>query len=201
MSQKKYLIREYFELCPGNQCEDLLTESEKQEVRNGAIILTGLIQRADKENGNGRTYPRSVLEREINNYQNLINDRRALGELTHSDDPEIDLTKVSHVMTKVWWEDNDLYGKLRVLTTPNGQTLRSLINDNIKLGISSRGLGSVRSEKGKTIVEEDFALVCFDIVHEPSTANAFMLREAKSRRTSNTRQDRLNSLFYDILGR
>ena len=195
---KQYLLREYYELCPGNQCQDLLTESDKEAVKNGKIILTGVIQCADTKNGNGREYPKGVLEREIKKYQQLINDRRAVGELNHPDTSEVDLKNASHLMTKVWWNGNQVMGKLEVLSTPSGQILRNLIDDGIKLGISSRGLGSVTQRQGSTIVEDDFDLICFDIVHEPSTNNAFMLREHKELLKQNKRFKKLQRLMEEI---
>jgi len=170
----KTLLTEFFELCPDGICQDLLTEREKREISNGALYLSGRIQTCEKKNGNGRVYPCEVLRKEITRYQTVIEDNRALGELDHPDDSVINLRNVSHLMVDVWWQGNDVMGKLKVLDTPSGRILKDLVNAGVKLGISSRGLGSVKENMGKTYVQEDFELICFDIVSEPSTPNAFI---------------------------
>jgi|TARA_A100001515_G_scaffold144827_2_gene150232 hypothetical protein len=196
----KYLIREYFELCPNGQCEDLLTETEKRKIKQeGAVYLTGIIQSADNLNGNGRIYPRATLAREIESYKRLCKERRSVGELDHPDDSVVNLKNVSHVVLDVWWNSNDVMGKIEVLNTPSGEILKSLIGSGIKLGISSRGLGSVRKESGRTMVEDDFQLICFDIVQEPSTKKAFLnLSESKVPNVFN-KNDRINRALNDIL--
>jgi hypothetical protein len=170
----KTLLTEFFELCPDGICQDLLTEREKREISNGALYLSGRIQTCEKKNGNGRVYPCEVLRKEITRYQTVIEDNRALGELDHPDDSVINLRNVSHLMVDVWWQGKDVMGKLKVLDTPSGRILKDLVNAGVKLGISSRGLGSVKESMGKTYVQEDFELICFDIVSEPSTPNAFI---------------------------
>jgi hypothetical protein len=199
----KELLREWYELCDGGTCQDLLTEQEKSFVKSGGLILTGVMQRADKENGNGRVYGRRVLEREVNNYIKIVEDRRALGELDHPEDSVVNLKNVSHMVLKVWWDNDAVMGKVKVLDTPSGKILRSLVESGVKLGISSRGLGSTRKEGGKTIVEDDFQLICFDFVQEPSTPGAFMMSENKKRTLDPnkiwTKADRLNRLLNDIV--
>ncbi len=171
----KYLLREYYELCEGGVCQDLLTEEEKRMVReNNIVFLTGVMQRADAQNGNGRVYPRGILEREVENYKKIVKERRALGELDHPEDSVVNLKNASHMVTEVWWDGDDVLGKVQILNTPSGQVLKELINAGVKLGISSRGLGSVSEQMGKTIVEDDFQLICFDFVSEPSTTGAFL---------------------------
>ena len=171
----KKLLTEFFELCKDGICQDLLTEREKREVTNGVVYLSGRMQTCEKKNGNGRVYPCKVLEREIKNYKNIISDNRALGELDHPDDSVINLRNASHIVTDMWWEGKDVMGKIKVLDTPSGRILKDLINAGVKLGISSRGLGSVKeSIRGVTEVQDDFELICFDIVSEPSTPNAYM---------------------------
>ena len=171
----KYVLREYYELCSGGVCQDLLTEDEKLQVKNGAVFLSGVMQRCDEKNGNGRVYPAPILQREVKNYLKMVKENRACGELDHPEDSVVNLKNASHMVTSLWWEGKDLMGKIKVLSTPSGNVLRSLINDGVKLGISSRGLGSVRESQGKTLVEDDFQLICFDIVSEPSTQGAYMM--------------------------
>lgn len=199
----KQILREFYELCEGGFCQDLLTEEEKIMVKEGGLFLTGIMQKSDQENGNGRIYSRRILEREIENYQKTIADRRALGELDHPDDSVVNLKNVSHMVTKMWWDGNNVMGKVKVLDTPSGNILKNLVKGGVKLGISSRGLGSTRKEAGKTIVEDDFQLICFDFVQEPSTPGAFMMNETKNRIQEQifSKADRLNRLLNDITGK
>ena len=134
----KKLLREYYELCEGGVCQDLLTEAEKKFVANGGMILTGKLQEAEVQNGNGRVYPQKVLRREMQNYDKLVRERRALGELDHPDDSVINLKNASHLVTEVWWDGNSVMGKVKVLDTPSGQVLRSLVDSGVSLGISTR---------------------------------------------------------------
>ena len=194
----KKLLREFFALCDGGICQDLLTEAEKKFVAEGGMILTGICQRANTLNGNGRVYNEQILRREVKNYQKLIDESRALGELDHPDSSVISLEKVSHKVTKLWMDGDDVYGKLQVLPTPAGNILRSLVESGVQVGISSRGLGSVREQNGQTIVEDDFQLICFDMVSEPSTPGAFMMREHKES-LNEAKGDKLNRLFNEIL--
>jgi len=198
----KFLLREYYELCEGGVCQDLLTEEEKIEVANGAMYLTGVMQKANKLNGNGRIYPRHVLVREVRNYQKIVNEARALGELDHPEDSVVNLKNASHMVTKVWWDGDAVMGKVKILDTPSGGILKSLVGSGVKLGISSRGLGSVHEDNsGNTIVEDDFQLICFDFVSEPSTPGAYMMRENKDRsRDYFTKADRINRILNDIVG-
>ena len=170
----KVLLREYYELCDGGVCQDLLTEAEKRFVAEGGMILSGIMQKADTRNGNGRVYPARV----------------------------INLKNASHMVTDIWTKGTDVMGKVQVLNTPSGNILRSLVESGVKLGISSRGMGSVSESAGNTVVEDDFQLICFDFVSEPSTPGAFMMKEAKDLSSPNifNRADNINRLLNDILG-
>tara|TARA_Y100000034_G_scaffold133540_1_gene199257 strand:- start:151 stop:756 length:606 start_codon:yes stop_codon:yes gene_type:complete len=196
----KVLLREYYELCEGGVCQDLLTEQEKQYVANGGMILSGIMQKADAINGNGRVYPHKVLMKEVENYGKLVKERRALGELDHPEDSVINLKNASHLVTDIWWKDKDVMGKVKVLDTPSGKVLQELVKSGVSLGISSRGMGSVREDQGGTIVEEDFQLICFDFVSEPSTPGAYMMKEAKEFQNKVfTKADRINRLMNEVL--
>ena len=196
----KYLLREYYELCAGGVCQDLLSESEKAEVKNGAVFLSGIMQRVDEQNGNGRVYPRNVLMREVKNYMKVVKENRACGELDHPEDSVVNLKNASHMVKDLWWEGKDLMGKIKVLSTPAGKILESLVNDGVTLGISSRALGSVHEQSGKTIVEDDLQLICFDIVSEPSTQGAFMQLSESKIKQPYSKADRINRLLNDIIG-
>jgi len=198
----KVLLREYYALCEGGVCQDLLTEEDKRYVANGGMMLSGKLQEADVQNGNGRVYPYRVMMREVNNYQKLVKEQRALGELDHPDDSVINLKNASHMVTDVWWENKNVMGKVKVLNTPSGQILRSLVESGVKLGISSRGMGSVTEGNGGSVtVEDDFQLICFDFVSEPSTPGVFMKKEAKDLNSPNifTKADRINRLLNEVL--
>lgn len=197
----KYVLREFYQLCDGGKCDDFLTENEKIQVKeNKAFYLTGVLQRADALNGNGRVYPRHILEREIENYKTVISQNRAIGECDHPNDSVINLKNVSHMVTDIWWNGNDVMGKIKILDTPAGNILKSLIQNGVTLGISSRALGSVNEKGGKTIVEEDLQLICFDIVSEPSTKGAFLNLSEVKKRQEITKEDKLIGLIDSILG-
>ena len=193
------LIREYFELCEGGVCQDLLTEADKKFVAEGGLILSGKMQQSDTKNGNGRVYPHSILEREIKNYARLVNDNRALGELDHPDSSVINLANASHMVTRIWMEGNKCMGTIRVLNTPSGNILRSLVESGVKMGISSRGMGSVTERNGVTMVEDDFQLLCFDMVSDPSTPDAFMMTEAKDPTNIFTKEDKIDRALNSFL--
>lgn len=191
MTTKK-LLTEFYELCKDGVCQDILTEREKREVKNGAVYLSGRMQTCEMKNGNGRIYPCEVLRKEVQNYQTIIKDNRALGELDHPDDSVINLRNVSHVVVDMWWEGKDVMGKIKILDTPSGRILKDLIKSGIKLGISSRGLGTVKESSQGTIVQEDFELICFDIVSEPSTPNAYMFPNKKQETSFKVYENKIN---------
>lgn len=194
------LLREYYELCDGGVCQDLLTEDEKRFVAAGGMYLTGKLQQANTQNGNGRVYPYEVLVREVENYKKLVRENRALGELDHPDDSVINLKNASHLVTSIWMDGDTVMGKVKVLDTPSGQVLKSLVESGVKLGISSRGMGSVENRNGQTVVQDDFQLICFDFVSEPSTPEAFMVKEAKEYTNQVfTKADRINRLLNEVL--
>ena len=134
---------------------DLLTEAEKKAVQEGEeIYLAGVMQRAGATNGNGRVYSRPILEREIENYQKIVREGRAVGELDHPDSSVVELKNASHLVTEIRMDGDDVVGKIKILNTPAGKTAIGLLKGGVKLGISSRGLGSTKQEAGKTIVQQ-----------------------------------------------
>ena len=199
----KQLLTEFNALCKDGICRDLLSEREKREMENGVVYLSGRLQTADKKNGNGRSYPYKVLKREMDNYKKIVQDNRACGELDHPDDSVINLKNVSHIITDVWWEGKDVMGKIKIIDSPSGRILKDLINAGVKLGISSRGLGSVKEAMGSTVVQEDFELICFDIVSEPSTPNAYVYPKEQGTMYENkineAKRNIVDDLFKKIL--
>jgi len=193
---KKYVLQEFMNLDYSN---DLLTEEEREGNKRGIhLVLAGKIQSAGKKNGNGRIYPKPTLEREMKNYTKLVKEGRAIGELDHPDSSVVELKNASHLITEVWWDGDDVMGKMKILNTPAGKIAKDLVKGGVQLGISSRGLGSTRQEKGITMVEDDFQLLCFDLVSEPSTTGAYLVAESKVR-THLTKADRINRALNDIL--
>jgi len=178
-------------------------EVEPSKSSDGIVTMKGVIQKAQQPNANNRIYPRPILEREDAKYQELIKERRSLGELDHPDSPIVQLENVSHLITDTKWDGDDLVGTVEVLDTPKGQILEKLINRDIKLGISSRGLGSTsRTNEGYDMVEDDFSLVCYDMVSNPSTSGAYMnLQESIEYKTliSQNRMVLLDEILNDIL--
>jgi hypothetical protein len=155
--------------------ETNLFEGKIQEDASGRTLVKGVLQRAGAENQNGRVYPRNILDREVKKYQQLIQERRALGELDHPESTVINLKNVSHNIKEVHWEGDDVVGTVEILPTPSGNILKELIRAGILLGISSRGMGSTEPLSGNRVqVKEDFELLCWDFVSNPSTHGAFM---------------------------
>lgn len=179
-----------------------LTEGVKGE-RN--LIVEGVVQRADAKNQNGRIYPKPILEKEVEKYiASSIAENRALGELDHPESTVINLKNVSHNIKKLWWEGDDLMGKIEILPTPSGNILRELFANNITVGISSRGMGSVQPlGEGTVEVQDDFELLCWDFVSTPSTQGAFMtptgLNENYNPLNSKDKYSKVNSIISDII--
>ena len=154
--------------------------NEAMKENDGKLVVKGVLQRADAKNQNGRVYPREILTREAKNYnQNFIKQSRAMGELDHPDSSVVNLQNVSHNVTEMHFEGDNLLGTVEILTTPAGKILRELFKNGIKLGISSRGMGSVETIEeadGKPAMKvgDDFELIAFDFVSNPSTHGAFM---------------------------
>lgn len=193
------LLTEWF---PISCTKEIITES--RERHGGRIVLKGPIQKANTLNQNGRIYPRSILEREIMNYQKLIQENRAMGECDHPDSSVVELKNVSHVVKEAHMEGDIVYGSIEILDTPSGKIIQSLIESGVTLGISSRGVGSTQKQGSTQIVQDDFQLICFDMVSEPSTPGAFVLKEGKEVSPNELQQifnktDRINRMFNDIL--
>ena len=153
--------------------------SESINENNGKLIVRGVLQRAEAKNQNGRIYPREILHREAKKYtKEFIKERRAMGELDHPESSVVNLQNVSHNIKEMHWEGDNLLGTVEVLSTPSGNILKELFKSGIKLGISSRGMGSVETvneDDGQvTQVQPDFELIAFDFVSNPSTHGAFM---------------------------
>ena len=165
-NESKYIISEFYAF---NADTKLIKEAEEKHM---PIILKGILQKGNTTNKNGRQYPLEILKREANKYNELVKERRALGELDHPDSAVVSLSNTSHLVTKIWWEGETLYGEVEIIDTPSGNILKGLLRSGVMLGISSRGVGSVKSQSGEDVVQEDFELIAFDFVSSPSTPGA-----------------------------
>ena len=167
-------------------------------------MLQGVLQRAGAKNQNGRIYPKNILARECQRYQKeYIDQHRALGELDHPESSVVNLNNVSHNVLKIWWVNDDLMGAVQVLDTPSGNILKSLFKSGITLGISSRGLGSVKElyKESAVEVQEDFELICWDFVSNPSTNGAFMrpMNESINKNNNTNKYHKVNNVITSIL--
>lgn len=192
----KQLIIDTF---PFEISDTVITESVNNG--NGNIIkVRGKIQEAETENGNGRKYPKPILEREFQKYmEGPVKNRTALGELDHPDSSIINLSNVSHLITKVWWEGNKVMAELELLNTPSGRIAQEIVNNKIPLGISTRGMGSVKQVNENTVeVQDDFDLLCADLVSTPSTPNAYMTL-MESKHYDMGKYEKINSIITDII--
>jgi hypothetical protein len=171
------LLQEYR---PFNVDKQLVEASIKN---NKSLVVTGVLQRAEAKNQNGRVYPREILEREVKAYmEGPVKENRAMGELDHPESSVINLQNVSHNIKRCWWDGDDVMGDVEVLPTPAGNILKALFASGITVGISSRGMGSVKENmsEGTVEVQDDFELLCWDFVSTPSTHGAFMTPKGRS---------------------
>ena len=166
----------------------------------GRMRIKGKLQESEVKNGNGRVYPKEILEREAKKYaETAIKSNTAMGELDHPESTIINLKNASHNIKRIWWEGNDLMGELELLNTPSGKIAQEIILAGIPLGISSRGMGSVQ-QIGETVeVQDDFELLCWDLVSVPSTPNAYMTLAEGKQTQINKDYSKVNSLITEII--
>jgi len=191
----KQVLIEYFSFSPSPRA---LHEAKLSPSKN--LIVSGVVQHAEAKNQNGRIYRLETLVREVEKYMaGPIAENRALGELDHPDSSIINLKNVCHNIRSLWWDGDDLMGKIEVLPTPSGNILKELFLNNITVGISSRGMGSVK-QLGETVeVQDDFELLCWDLVSVPSTPQAYMkLAEGKQAQTV-ADYSKVNGLITEII--
>ena len=199
----KQLIVEYM---PFKHVGSLTESSGAAYGIPGGFVVQGVLQRAGAKNQNGRVYPKPILERECRRYQQeYIDQHRALGELDHPESSVVNLNNVSHNVLKIWWKGDDLHGAVQILDTPSGKILKELFRAGITLGISSRGLGSVKELRNEGVVEvqEDFELICWDFVSNPSTHGAFMrpthMNESTNKNITTNKYAKVNDIITSIL--
>ena len=159
-----------------------LTLTEGKMSDRGNPVVGGILATAEVKNGNGRYYKKSLWEREIDKYMDSVKERRALGELDHPESSVINLKNASHNIVDIYWDGNTVMGKIEILPTPSGNILKALLESNIRLGVSSRGMGSLQENAdGLLEVQDDFDLLCWDFVSTPSNPGSYMttLNEGK----------------------
>tara|TARA_A100000164_G_C21775949_1_gene708603 strand:+ start:383 stop:997 length:615 start_codon:yes stop_codon:yes gene_type:complete len=199
MSNKLKLLTEW---APFEYSSEMIKESK--DLNGGKIIMKGILQKAETLNQNGRIYPKAILEREVRNYQKFIKESRALGECDHPDSSVVELKNASHIVREAHMDGDICYGTVELLDTPSGKILQSLVESGVTLGISSRGVGSTKADGEYQVVQDDFQLICWDFVSEPSTPGAFMMSEGvevnkKDLNRHFTKTDRIDRIFNDIL--
>jgi len=190
------------EWAPFEYTKEMIEESK--ELNGGRIVMKGVLQKANTLNQNGRVYPLPILDRELRNYQKFIRESRALGECDHPDSSVVELKNVSHIVREAHLDGDVVYGTVELLDTPAGQILQNLVEAGVTLGISSRGVGSTKRTGDHQVVQDDFQLICWDFVSEPSTPGAFMMREGKEVNRSDlnktfNKSDRIDRIFNEIL--
>jgi hypothetical protein len=179
-----------------------ISPSQLTENVNGggkSLVVEGILATAEIKNGNGRYYSRDLWEREMNKYSEVIKQRRALGELDHPESQIINLKNASHLITSWEWDNDNIVGKIEILNTPSGQILEALIRNNVTVGVSSRGMGSLEQNGNVMEVQDDFELLCWDFVSTPSNPGSYMsvLREGKE--STSLDYSKVNSIIHEIL--
>ncbi len=186
-----------------------------EQIMVEPLVLYVVLQKWGVRNRNGRIYPKEILEREVNNYQQLIKEKRAIGELDHPESSLIAGDRVSHNITQTWWEGKTLMGKMKILMSPGftkygivstkGDEVANLIRNGIMIGVSSRGVGSLKEIKGDNIVQDDFEIICWDVVTAPSTPGSWMFKEKEEakpfmesvNKKTNILVDKINKFLLD----
>jgi hypothetical protein len=187
------------ETIPFNVSPIQLTEGLK--APSGNPLVEGILATAEVKNGNGRYYPKELWEREIDKYKQTVQENRATGELDHPDSSIINLKNVSHIIRELWWDGDKVIGKIEILPTSSGNILRALIENRVSVGVSSRGMGSLKQmSEGTLEVQDDFELLCWDFVSTPSNPGSYMhlVKEGKEHNI-NDKFAKVNSLLTEIL--
>ncbi len=177
-----------------------LSFTEGLKSKRGFPIVEGILATCEVKNGNGRYYSRELWEREMEKYKDLIDENRAVGELDHPEDSVVNLKNVSHNITDYWWDGDNIMGKIEVLPTPSGNILKALIESGITVGVSSRGMGSLKPMGEVQEVQDDFQLLCWDFVSTPSNPGSYMhlVKEGLNANSIKT-YTKVNSIITEIL--
>ena len=174
-----------------------LTENINKE--NGNLMVEGILATAEVKNGNGRYYKKELWDREMEKYDQIIKERRSMGELDHPESTVINLKNVSHIVTDYNWDGDQLMGRIEILPTPSGNILKELIKNGITVGVSSRGMGSLEQNGNVMEVQDDFELLCWDFVSTPSNPGSFMSVLKEGQQTITYDYTKVNNIVRDIL--
>ena len=166
---------------------------------SGNPLVEGILATAEIKNGNGRYYSKDLWEREINNYRVLVDENRATGELDHPESSIINLKNVSHIIREMWWDGDQVMGKIEVLPTTSGNILKALIENNVQVGVSSRGMGSLEDKGGVLEVQDDFELLCWDFVSTPSNPGSYMTTLNEGKNVITYDYTNVNKVVHEIL--
>ena len=177
-----------------------LSLTENKVSKRGLPLVEGILATAEVKNGNGRYYSKDLWEREIDKYMPLVKENRAMGELDHPESSVINLKNVSHNISDMWWDGDNVMGKIEILPTPSGNILKALIDNGITVGVSSRGMGSLKQMGEVMEVQDDFELLCWDFVSTPSNPDSFMhLVNEGLDFSKQTDYKKVNSIISEIL--
>ena len=174
-----------------------LTENVNKE--SGNLVVEGILATAEVKNGNGRYYKKELWDREMEKYDQLVKERRSMGELDHPESTVINLKNVSHIVTDYGWDGDQLMGKIEILPTPSGNILKELIKNGVTVGVSSRGMGSLEQNGSVMEVQDDFELLCWDFVSTPSNPGSFMSILQEGKETITYDYSKVNSIIREIL--
>ena len=174
-----------------------LTENVNSD--NGNLMVEGILATAEVKNGNGRYYSKALWNREMDKYNELIEQRRSMGELDHPESTVINLKNVSHLITDYFWDGDNVMGKIEILPTPSGDILKELIKNGITVGVSSRGMGSLEDRGGVMEVQDDFELLCWDFVSTPSNPGSYMHTLNEGKNTVTYDYTNVNKVIHEIL--
>lgn len=174
-----------------------LTEGLRSPAGNP--IVEGILATSGIKNGNGRYYAKDLWQREIDKYEEVVKQNRATGELDHPDSSIINLKNVSHIIRDMWWDGDDVVGKIEILPTVSGNILKALIDNGVQVGVSSRGMGSLKQMGEVLEVQDDFELLCWDFVSTPSNPGSYMHLVKEGKEYSTNSYGKVNSILTDIL--
>jgi hypothetical protein len=173
--------------------------TENVNKLNGNLLVEGILATAEIKNGNGRYYSKGLWEREMDKYNELIEQRRAMGELDHPESSVVNLKNVSHLINDWWWDGDNVMGKIEILPTPSGNILKELIKSGVTVGVSSRGMGSLEQRGNVMEVQDDFELLCWDFVSTPSNPGSYMHTLTEGKQTFTYDYTKVNNIVHGIL--
>ena len=174
-----------------------LTENVNKE--SGNLFVEGILATAEVKNGNGRYYSKGLWDREMEKYNELVEQRRSMGELDHPESTVVNLKNVSHLISEYWWDGNNVMGKIEILPTPSGNILKELIKSGVTVGVSSRGMGSLEDKGGVMEVQDDFELLCWDFVSTPSNPGSYMTTLNEGKNVITYDYTNVNKVVHEIL--